>query len=150
MTMQTHEHELPTVRVQRAEPEPSAGGGRYVVAWVALLVLTGLSYGADQLHLGSLTTAIALGVALVKASIVFIVFMHLDREPFPIRFVAALNVAWVLMLCLGIAADVALVARGAETPRVSAATDPARSSAEALASGAAGSGLGTRAAETHE
>jgi hypothetical protein len=41
---------------------------------------------------------------------VFVVFMHLDREPFPIRFVAALNVAWVLLLCLGIAADVSPIA----------------------------------------
>ena len=137
--MPRNEQDLPTVRVLRAAPEPASRGGRYVVAWLALLVLTGLSYGADQLHLGSLTTAIALGVALVKASIVFIVFMHLDREPFPIRFVAGLNVAWVLMLCLGIAADVALVAR--------AAPDAAASNAEAVASGSAGAGLGTRPAQ---
>jgi cytochrome c oxidase subunit 4 len=139
--MPKNEQEPPTVRAQRAASDPTSRGGRYVVAWIALLVLTGLSYGADQLHLGSLTTAIALGVALVKASIVFIVFMHLDREPFPIRFVAGLNVAWVLMLCLGIAADVALVARGGPP---SAENDAAASGVEALASGAAGAGLGTR------
>jgi len=91
----------------RGDPGPPASGGRrYVLAWLALLVLTGVSYGVDHLHLGSISTAIALGVAVLKASVVFIVFMHLDREPFPIRFVAALNVAWVLLLCLGIAADV--------------------------------------------
>ena len=84
-----------------------ASGRRYLQAWLALLVLTGASFGADRLHLGALSTAIALGVALIKASIVLVVFMHLGREPFPIRFVAALNVAWVLLLCLGIAADVA-------------------------------------------
>jgi cytochrome c oxidase subunit 4 len=139
--MQKNQHEPPTVRVQGAAPEPASGGGRYVIAWVALLVLTGLSYGADQLHLGSLTTAIALGVALVKASIVFIVFMHLDREPFPIRFVAALNVAWVLMLCLGIAADVAMLARGA------AASNDRASSEDTVASGSAKAGLGTRPAQ---
>jgi cytochrome c oxidase subunit IV len=83
-----------------------ASGRRYVYAWLALLGLTALSFGVDRLHLGSISTGIALGVAVVKASIVFIVFMHLDREPFPIRFVAGLNVAWVLLLCLGIAADV--------------------------------------------
>ena len=84
-----------------------AAGRRYLHAWLALLVLTGLSFGADRLHLGALGAGIALGVALIKASIVLVVFMHLDREPFPIRFVAALNVAWVALLCLGIAADVA-------------------------------------------
>jgi cytochrome c oxidase subunit 4 len=83
---------------------------RYVLAWLALIGLTVLSFAVDRLHLGSLSTAIALGVALIKASIVFVVFMHLDREPFAVRFVAALNVAWVLLLCLGIAADVVMLA----------------------------------------
>jgi cytochrome c oxidase subunit IV len=83
---------------------------RYVLAWLALVGLTALSFGVDRLHLGSLSTAIALAVALVKAGIVFVVFMHLDREPFAVRFVAALNVAWVLLLCLGIAADVVMLA----------------------------------------
>jgi len=92
--------------VAPAQRGPDRSGRRYLRAWLALLALTGLSFGVDRLHLGSLSTAVALGVALIKASIVFIVFMHLDREPFPIRFVAALNVAWVLLLCLGIAADV--------------------------------------------
>jgi len=32
-------------------------------------------------------------VALIKAAIVSSSFMHLDREPLPIRFVAGLNVA---------------------------------------------------------
>ena len=49
-----------------------------------------------------------LSVAVLKAGVVFIVFMHLDREPFSIRLVAALNIGWVLLLCLGIAGDIAL------------------------------------------
>jgi caa(3)-type oxidase subunit IV len=93
------------------EASAGASGRRYVYAWLVLLALTATSFGIDRLHLGSVSTAIALGVALIKASIVFVVFMHLDREPFPIRFVAALNIAWVLLLCLGIAADVGLEAR---------------------------------------
>lgn len=84
-------------------------GRRYVYAWLSLLVLTALSFGATRLHLvGPVSTAIALGVAVLKASVVLVVFMHLDREPFPVRFVAALNVGWVLLLCLGIVGDVAL------------------------------------------
>ena len=106
---------LPSSETHPAEPSPpqppggapERAGRRYLTAWLALLVLTALSFGADRLHLGSVSTAVAIGVALIKASIVLIVFMHLDREPFPIRFVAALNMAWVLLLCLGIAADVA-------------------------------------------
>jgi cytochrome c oxidase subunit IV len=78
----------------------------YVYAWLALLAFTGVSYGIDHLHLGSIGTALALGIAAVKASIVLMIFMHLRREPFPIRFVAFLNLAWILLLCIGIAFDV--------------------------------------------
>jgi caa(3)-type oxidase subunit IV len=102
------------------EPAPGASGRRYIYAWLALLMLTALSFGADRLHLGSLSTSVALGVALIKASIVFVVFMHLDREPFPIRFVAGLNVAWVLLLCLGVAADVGTIAGSPPSDTVAA------------------------------
>jgi cytochrome c oxidase subunit IV len=90
-------------------PFARASGRRYVYAWLALLGFTALSFGVDQLGLGSLTTVVALCVALIKAGIVLVIFMHLGREPFPIRFVAMLNIAWVTLLCLGIAADTGLL-----------------------------------------
>jgi caa(3)-type oxidase subunit IV len=83
-----------------------ASGRPYIFAWLGLLGLTLLSFGLDQLQLGHIFVLIALVIAVVKASIVFWIFMHLNREPFPIRFIAALNVAWVVLLCAGIAADV--------------------------------------------
>jgi cytochrome c oxidase subunit 4 len=89
-----------------------AGGKPYVYAWLALLGLTALSFGADHLPLGSFSTMVALAIAGVKAAVVLMVFMHLNREPFPIRLVAVLNVAWILLLCLGLAADVGVVHSG--------------------------------------
>jgi caa(3)-type oxidase subunit IV len=106
----TDERLLPPAGVRKERPALPPGR-RYIYAWLALLVLTGISFGADQLHLGSISTGVALIVAVIKASVVFVVFMHLDREPFPIRFVAGLNVAWVLLLCLGIAADVGTISQ---------------------------------------
>jgi len=79
----------------------------YVFAWLALVALTGASFGASRLHLGAAAAAVALGIALLKGSIVLAVFMHLYRAPFVLRFVAVLNIAWVVLLCAGIAADVA-------------------------------------------
>lgn len=102
-------------RASSPEAEPPSAR-RYVYAWLALVVLTLLSFVIDRLQLGAVSTAIALAVALAKASIVFVVFMHLDREPSAIRFVAALNVAWVL-LCLGIAADVVMLGTRAHGSR---------------------------------
>jgi cytochrome c oxidase subunit 4 len=87
------------------EAEPH-GGRPYVVAWVALLGLTLLSYGAHVLQLGAFAIVVALAIALIKAAVVLIVFMHLRREPVSIRCVAALNLCWVALLCLGIALDV--------------------------------------------
>jgi cytochrome c oxidase subunit 4 len=81
-------------------------GKSYLFAWLALVVFTAVSFGIDHLHLGSLSTAIALAVAAIKASVVLVIFMHIGREPFPVRFVALLNFAWILLLCAGIAFDV--------------------------------------------
>lgn len=91
------------------EPEISekkASAKPYVAAWLALLVLTGISFATSRLALGPWAAFVALAIATVKASIVLVVFMHLYRAPFTLRFVAALNIVWVALLCAGIAADV--------------------------------------------
>jgi cytochrome c oxidase subunit 4 len=84
------------------------GGGKpYVLAWLSLLLLTAASFGIHYVDLGPFATAASLAIAALKAAIVFLVFMHLTREPSTIRFVAVLNVAWVALISLGIALDVA-------------------------------------------
>jgi cytochrome c oxidase subunit IV len=88
------------------EQEREHSGRPYIVSWLSLLGLTLLSYGAHLLHLGRLATAVALLIALIKAGIVLLVFMHVRREPVSIRFVAALNLAWVALLCAGIGLDI--------------------------------------------
>jgi cytochrome c oxidase subunit 4 len=82
------------------------GGKQYFVAWLVLVALTGASFGASRLSLGGAAAIVALAIAVVKASVVLAVFMHLYRAPFVLRFVAALNIAWVALLCAGIAIDV--------------------------------------------
>jgi cytochrome c oxidase subunit IV len=85
----------------------ATSGTSYVVTWAALLVLTALSFGVDLLHVSGLTLPATLAIAGAKATLVGWFFMHLRLAPFGIRFIAVLNVAWVMMLCIGIAADVA-------------------------------------------
>jgi cytochrome c oxidase subunit 4 len=91
----------------RPARQPQASGAPYVAAWAVLLLLTAASFGIDHLALGRLTLPATLTIAGIKAALVLWVFMHLRREPFAIRFIAILNVGWVLMICAGIAADVA-------------------------------------------
>ncbi|HVY25706.1 MAG TPA: cytochrome C oxidase subunit IV family protein [Polyangiaceae bacterium] len=79
----------------------------YLWAWLTLVLLTGISFGASRLHLGRWAALVALAIACVKGGVVLTVFMHLYRAPFVLRFVAILNIAWVALLCAGVAADVA-------------------------------------------
>jgi cytochrome c oxidase subunit 4 len=82
-------------------------GTPYVLTWLGLLALTAASYSIDRLGLGAWGFAASLSIAVLKAGVVLLVFMHLTKEPFVIRFVAILNVLYVLLICVGIAADVA-------------------------------------------
>jgi len=87
----------------------SAESGRaYLFAWLALLALTLLSFGAHFLELGALATPVSLAFAALKTTVVALVFMHLRQESTAVRTVAALNVSFVLLLSLGIALDVAV------------------------------------------
>ncbi len=52
----------------------------FILIWVALLILTGITIAVSRVHLGALNIWIALGVASIKSSLVIFVFMHLRQE----------------------------------------------------------------------
>jgi cytochrome c oxidase subunit 4 len=52
----------------------------YVMIWLALVCLTLLTVGVTYLDLKKLTLVAALVIASVKASLVFLYFMHLRSE----------------------------------------------------------------------
>jgi cytochrome c oxidase subunit 4 len=79
----------------------------YVIAWIALLVLTAVSYGAARLDLAAAGPAVALGIATIKALIVLLVFMHLVEANATVRIVIGTALAFIVLLSLGIVADVA-------------------------------------------
>jgi cytochrome c oxidase subunit 4 len=56
------------------------GYGAYFMTWFALVLLTAITVTAAGLHLGRTSVAVALTVAIVKASIVLYLFMHLKYE----------------------------------------------------------------------
>ena len=84
-------------------------GAKYVFALVALLALTALSFGLHFASLGTVTgTTIALTIAAVKVGIVVVVFMELRASLPATRLVAAVSLAFVALLCLGVIGDVAM------------------------------------------
>jgi caa(3)-type oxidase subunit IV len=88
------------------EPTHKGGGGRYVGALLALLVLTGLSFALSYAPLGAAGPPIALSIAGIKVLIVGAVFMHLREAVFATRFVGVVTVLFIALLCLGVVADV--------------------------------------------
>lgn len=54
--------------------------GTFTVIWLALLVLTGTTVYVSRLPLGALHVWAAIGIAVVKSTLVVLVFMHLKYE----------------------------------------------------------------------
>ncbi len=91
--MSDHEHE------EHAH-EP-VGYGSYFLTWFSLVVLTAITVTAAGMHFGSLSVVVALFIALVKASIVLWLFMHLKYEGDLFhRFVWIMVVALVIFIGL--------------------------------------------------
>jgi cytochrome c oxidase subunit 4 len=52
----------------------------FLIIWVALLILTGITIAVAQYNLGALNIWVALGIATLKAGLVVAVFMHMQYE----------------------------------------------------------------------
>jgi len=76
------------------------------LAWVGLLILTATSFGLSYAHLGAFGVPVALGIAVVKASLVALVFMELLVEPFTVRVTLVTAVTFVALLVFFVVGDV--------------------------------------------
>jgi cytochrome c oxidase subunit IV len=98
--------QAPIRRDEHPEDEPS--GRPFVLALLALVALTAVSWGVAQVALGRASTPVALAIAAVKAAVVATAFMELRRASATARIVALVTVAFIALLCAGTVADVAL------------------------------------------
>ena len=83
--MTTTTHHGPTRRV-------------YVTIFVALLCLTGATVGVAERDLGALNNVVMLGIAVTKATLVVMYFMHVRYSTRLIPLVAAGGFFWLLIL----------------------------------------------------
>ncbi len=60
--------------------EHSHGYGIYVLVWLGLMALTGLTVAVAGMNIGGFTIATALFIASIKAYLVLAIFMHLRSE----------------------------------------------------------------------
>ena len=68
----------------------------YFLVFGALLALTLVTAGVAFINMGPLNTPVALVIALTKAGLVMIYFMHLRHSTFLARVFAGAGVLWLL------------------------------------------------------
>jgi cytochrome c oxidase subunit 4 len=78
--------------------------GMYYGIFGALMVLTALTVGLAFVNLGTLNVVVALAVAVVKATLVVLFFMHLKYESHLTKVVLGAGIFWLLLL-LGVIMD---------------------------------------------
>ena len=78
----------------------------YVAVFIALMVLTGLTVFASTVDLGIWNTPVALLIAITKAVLVVLFFMHLARARHRTQVVAGAGILWLLILITFTVSDV--------------------------------------------
>ena len=75
------------------------------LVWIGLLALLAVNIGLTFLPLGRAKTAVNLAVAVVQASLMFTVFMRLNRASALVKLTAAAGLVWLSFLFLIGSAD---------------------------------------------
>jgi len=73
----------------------------FIIVWLVLLALTGITVAAAQVHFGALNIWIALGIATLKAGLVIAFFMHMKYEQ-PLFKLALLAALAILAIFIGL------------------------------------------------
>jgi cytochrome c oxidase subunit 4 len=87
------------------EESPSSALALYLGVFAALMVLTALTVWAAFQHLGVWNTPVALAIAVTKALLVALIFMHLRHSPKLTIFVVSASVVWLAILIVITASD---------------------------------------------
>jgi cytochrome c oxidase subunit 4 len=70
----------------------------YVLVWLGLMALLAITVAATFAPLGALKAPVNLGIAFIKAALVYWVYMHLHRRPGLERLAAVAAAVWLLIL----------------------------------------------------
>jgi cytochrome c oxidase subunit 4 len=83
------------------------GAGRYYVVFVALIVLTIVTYITGRMHLPTFGLALALLIATTKGMLVLLFFMHLVDHKGANRLIMGVSVLFVILMLIMPMADFA-------------------------------------------
>ena len=78
------------------------GAGRYWLVWAVLLACTGLTVYTGHYHP---SIVVALVIAIFKASLVVLFFMHMTEAPGANRLVFSVSIVFMLVMMTGVFGD---------------------------------------------
>jgi cytochrome c oxidase subunit 4 len=81
-------------------------GFTYLVVWIALLLLTTLTFGLSYVSLGSFALLVAVAIATAKGALIALYFMHLVEQRASSRLTLLLAVILIALLIVLAVADV--------------------------------------------
>ena len=79
----------------------------YVIAWSALVLLSGLTLALTFLPLGAFHVSVALLIAAVKSTFVVMIFMHMAEQDGSSRVALVVSILLLAILVALTAADIA-------------------------------------------
>jgi cytochrome c oxidase subunit 4 len=79
--------------------------GNYVKIFAALMVLTAITVAAAFVDMGALNNVVAMGIALLKAALVILFFMHVRYSSKLIGLIVVSSVLWLAIMFLLTLAD---------------------------------------------
>jgi cytochrome c oxidase subunit IV len=83
------------------------GIGRYIIVWLLLMFLTLVTVLTGRMNLGWANIYVAMFIAVTKATLVVLFFMHLYDEGGVNRIVFVVSLLFVAVLILGVFGDLA-------------------------------------------
>ncbi|HEX6178965.1 MAG TPA: cytochrome C oxidase subunit IV family protein [Thermoanaerobaculia bacterium] len=92
MATDTHEHQ------KHAPIHSAASLTMYFGVFIALMVLTALTVAASRVDIGALNTPLAMAIAILKASLVVLFFMHVIHSTRLTWVVILSSILWLIVL----------------------------------------------------
>jgi cytochrome c oxidase subunit 4 len=77
--------------------EHSHGYGVYILVWLALMTLTGVTVAFAGINFGGITIATALIIASIKTYLVLTIFMHLRSETKTFRLFVGVAILFLVI-----------------------------------------------------
>ena len=73
----------------------------YLMVFGALMVLTGVTVWVATLDFGAFNTLVAMAIAITKASLVVLFFMHVKYSPKLTKLLVAASFIWLALMIVG-------------------------------------------------